>query len=106
MGQTDSIYSTHSAYLGSWEPSYGSAVTGGVICIKSIHKVSHLYFFATLNKERNSSYLQLSRRLNGKMFVFGVSIFQKYTHSPAKNAKKPTCQTIAFFGKYQQIQVP
>ena len=26
--------------------------------------VSHLYFFATLNNERNSSYLQLSRRLN------------------------------------------
>ena len=24
-------------------------------------KVSHVYFFATLNKERNSSYLQLSR---------------------------------------------
>ena len=33
--------------------------------------VSHLYFFATLNKERNSSYLQLSRRLNGKMLVLG-----------------------------------
>ena len=27
----------HSAYLGWWEPSYPSAVTGGVICIRLIH---------------------------------------------------------------------
>ena len=52
--------------------------------------MSHLCFFATLNKEQTSLYLQLCRRLN-------VSVFQKCTHSPKnKNAKKPTCQTIAF----------
>ena len=62
--------------------------------------VSYLCFFATLNKEQNSSYLQLSRRLNSKMLVLGVSIFQKYTHSPTKNAKKPTSQRIAFFAYY------
>ena len=51
--------------------------------------VSHLCIFATLNKERNSSYLQLSRRLMASKNVgLGVSLFQKYTHSPAKKKKK------------------
>ena len=40
--------------------------------------VSQLYFFATLNKERNSSNLQLSRRLNGKMLVLGF-LYSKST---------------------------
>ena len=37
-----------------------------------LYMVSHLYFFSKLNKEPNSSYLQLRRRLNGKMLVLGV----------------------------------
>ena len=34
-----------------------------------MHLRCHLYFFPTLNKEQNSSYLQLRRRLNGKLLV-------------------------------------
>ena len=62
--------------------------------------VSHLYFFATLNKERNSPHLQLSRRLNGKMLVLGFLYSKSTPIVQQKNAKKPTCQTIAFFAKY------
>ena len=64
------------------------------------HMVSHLYFFATLNKERNSPHLQLSRRLNGKMLVLGFLYSKSTPIVQQKNAKKPTCQTIAFFAKY------
>ena len=63
-------------------------------------EVSHLYFFATLNKERNSSNLQLSRRLNGEMLVLGFLYSKSTPIVQQKNAKKPTCQTIAFFAKY------
>ena len=63
-------------------------------------QVSHLYFFATLNKERNSPYLQLSRRLNGKMLVLGFLYSKSTPIVQQKNAKKPTCQTTAFFAKY------
>ena len=62
--------------------------------------VSHLYFFATLNKEQNSSYLQLSRRLNGKMLVLRFLYSKSTPIVQQKNAKKPACQTIAFFAKY------
>ena len=63
--------------------------------------VSHLCFFATLNKEQKSSYLQLCRRLNGKMLSWGFYIPNVHPWSNKKNAKKnPTCQTIAFFAKY------
>ena len=31
----------HSAYVWWWEPSYPSAITGGVICIRSIHNRKH-----------------------------------------------------------------
>ena len=62
--------------------------------------MSHLYFFATLNKERNSSYFNLSRRLNGKMLVLGFLYSKSTPIVQQKNAKKPTCQTIAFFAKY------
>ena len=62
--------------------------------------VSHLYFFVTLNKERNSPYLQLSRRLNDKMLVLGFLYSKSTPIVQQKNAKKPTCQTIAFFAKY------
>ena len=48
-------------------------------------KVSPLYFFATLIKERNPPYLQLRRRLNGKMFVYPKSA----TIVLQKNEKKP-----------------
>ena len=64
------------------------------------HRVSHLHLFATLNKERNSSYLQLSRRLNGKMLVFWLLYSKSIPIVQQINAKKPTCQTIAFFTKY------
>ena len=40
--------------------------------------VSHLCFFATLNKEQKSSYLQLCRGLNGKMLVLGC-LYSKST---------------------------
>ena len=70
---------------------------GGGVCV--YNTVSHLCFFATLNKEQKSSYLQLCRRLNGKMLVFGC-LYSKSTpivlKKKKKNAKKPTCQTIAF----------
>ena len=62
--------------------------------------VSHLYFFATLNIERNSPHLQLSRRLNGKMLVLGFLYSKSTPIVQQQNAKKPTCQTIAFFAKY------
>ena len=52
--------------------------------------VSHLCFFATLNKDKKSSYLQLCRRLNDKMLVSGFFIFQEYTHSKNKNDGKKT----------------
>ena len=71
----------------------------------SLHMVSHHCFFATLNKERNSSYLQLSRRLNGKMLVLeflysrSTPILQQ-KKKKKEMRKKPTCQTIAFFAKY------
>ena len=51
-------------------------------------RVSHLYFFLILNKEQNSSFLQLRKRLFGKMLVLGFVYSKKYIHSPAKKCKK------------------
>ena len=48
-----------------------------------VYRVSPNYFFATSNKERNPPYLQLRRRLNGKMLVFEFFLSQKRIHSPA-----------------------
>ena len=62
--------------------------------------VSHLYFVATLNKERNSSYLQLSRRLDGKILVLGFLYSKRTAKVQQENAKKSTYQTLAFFAKY------
>ena len=70
------------------------------IQMKYMYMVSHLYFFATSNKERNSPYLQLSRRLNGKMLVLGFLYSKSTPIVQQKNAKKPICQTIALFAKY------
>ena len=57
--------------------------------------VSHLCFFATLNKEQKSlSYLQLCRRLNGKMLVLGFPKVHPY-------AKKPTCQVVLPMPKFE-----
>ena len=56
---------------------------------------AHTCFFATLNKEQKSSYLQLCRRLNGKMLVFGF-LYSKSTPIVLKKSGKPTCQTIVF----------
>ena len=63
---------------------------------ESYNTVSHLYFFATLNKEQTSSYLQLCRRLNGKMLVFGFLYSKSTPIVLKKKTKKPTRQTIAF----------
>ena len=49
--------------------------------------VSHLCFFATLNKEQKSSYLQLCRRLNGKMLVLGF-LYSKSTPIVQPKKKK------------------
>ena len=49
--------------------------------------VSHLCVFATLNKEQNSSYLQLCRRLNGKMLVLGF-LYSKSTPIVQQKKKK------------------
>ena len=46
--------------------------------------VSHLYFFAPLNKEQKRSYLQLRRKLNGKMLVLGFV----YSKSASKLKQK------------------
>ena len=62
--------------------------------------VSHLYFFATWNKDWNLSYLQLSRMLSGKMLVLGFLYSKSTPIVQQKNAKKQTCQIIAFFAKY------
>ena len=62
--------------------------------------VSHLCFFATLNKEQKSLYLQLCRRLNGKMLVLGF-LYSKSTWLKKKNdAKKPTCQVVLPMPKF------
>ena len=62
--------------------------------------VSHLCFFATLNKEQKSSYLQLCRKLIGKMLVLGFLYSKSTPIVQQKKKKKKTCQTIAFFAKY------
>ena len=63
-----------------------------------------LIFFATLNKEQKSSYLQLCRRPNGKMLTLGFLYSKSTTIVQQKNAKKSTCQTIAFFAKYYKCK--
>ena len=68
--------------------------------------LSHLFFFATLNKEQKSSYFQLCRRLNGKMLVLGFLYSKSTTVVQQKNVKNPTCQTIAFFAKYYKHKYP
>ena len=78
-----------------------NTTTGGWgVCYNT---VSHLCFFTTLNKEQKSPYLQLCRRLNGKMLVLGFQ-YSKSTPIVKKKKtmmqKKPTCQNIAFFTKY------
>ena len=46
--------------------------------VENYNTVSHICFFATLNKEQKSSYLQLCRRLNGKILVLGF-LYSKST---------------------------
>ena len=67
--------------------------------------VSHHYFFATLNKEQKSSYLQLCRTLNGKMLVLGF-LYSKSTPIVKKkkkkgDAKKLTCQVVLPMPKFE-----
>ena len=68
--------------------------------------VSPLYFFATLNKERNPPYLQLRKRLNGKMLIFGFVYPKGASIVLQKVRKNTTYQTIAFFAKYLPTHVP
>ena len=59
---------------------------------------SHLCFFATFNKEQKSSYLQLCRRLNGKMLVFGFLYSKSTPNSPTKKMqKKPNMSNDCLF---------
>ena len=57
--------------------------------------VSHLSFFATMNKEQKSSYLQLCRRLNGKMLVLGF-LYSKSTPIVQKKKKKNMSNDCVF----------
>ena len=61
-----------------------------ISCATLSFLVSHLCFFASLNKERNSSYLHLSRRLNGKMLVLGFLYSKSTPIVQQKNATKLT----------------
>ena len=56
-------------------------------CEGGYNTVSHLCFFATLNKEQKSSYFQLCRRLSGKMLVLGF-LYSKSTPIVKKKKKK------------------
>ena len=67
---------------------------------KKYNTVSYLCFFATLNKEQKSSYLQLCRKLNSKMLVLGFLYSKSAPIVQQKFAKKPACKTIAFFAMY------
>ena len=58
--------------------------------------VSHLYFFSTLNQERNSSYLQLSRRLNGKMLVLEFPYSKSTPIVQQKNAQNQHVERLRF----------
>ena len=72
---------------------------GGAVGV--YNTVSHLCFFATLNKEQKSSYLQLCRWLNGEMLVFGF-LYSKCTPIVNVNeAKKLTCQVVLPMPKFE-----
>ena len=60
---------------------------------RGYNTVSHLCLFATLNKEQKSSYLQLCRRLNGKLLVLGF-LYSKST--PIVKKKKKHVKRLRF----------
>ena len=67
--------SRHSEHFKRSSTSHGTLFLREVLD-KGTHQVSPLYFFASLNKERNPPYLQLRRGFIGKMLVFGF-VFPK-----------------------------
>ena len=71
------------------------ALTRSVLC----YGVTPL-LFPYIEKEQNSSYLQLRSKLNGKMLVLAFVYSNSTSIVQQKNATKPARQTIMFFVKY------
>ena len=64
-------------------------------------------FFATMNKERNPPYLQIRRRLNGKLWCWGLFIPKVHAYScNSCEKKKPACQTIGILRNTKQQMYP
>ena len=69
--------------------------TGGGGVLRCYNTVSHLIFFATLNKEQKS-YLQFCRRLNGKMLVLGFLYSKSTTIVQQKMRKNQHVKQLCF----------